>query len=104
LRELGAELQERDLGKDPLSENELRALIGDSDVAEFLNTRTALYRERKMKTNPPTRAEAISLMVQDPNLIKRPIAVKGRARVLGFDADKLRALVTSTSTTNQPRP
>jgi arsenate reductase-like glutaredoxin family protein len=88
-------LQERDLGKDPLSESELQALIGDADIATFLNTRTAIYRAQHMKANPPTKAQAIKLMVQDPNLIKRPIAVKGSARVLGFDADKLRALVAS---------
>jgi arsenate reductase-like glutaredoxin family protein len=95
LRDLGAQLQERDFGKDPLSESELQALIGDADIATYLNTRTPLYRAQNMKTNPPTKAQAIKLMVQDPNLIKRPIAVKGRTRVLGFDADKLRALVTS---------
>jgi arsenate reductase-like glutaredoxin family protein len=33
-------------------------------------------------------------MAQDPNLIKRPIAVKGRTKVIGFDEAKLRALVT----------
>jgi arsenate reductase-like glutaredoxin family protein len=86
-------LQERDLGKNPLSESELQALVGDADIAAFLNTRTAVYRAQHMKANPPTKAQAIKLMAQDPNLIKRPITVKGRARVLGFDADQLRALV-----------
>jgi Spx/MgsR family transcriptional regulator len=95
LRELGAELQERDFGKDPLSESELQTLIGDADIAAYLNTRTSLYRAQNMKANPPTKAQAIKLMVQDPNLIKRPIIVMGQTRVLGFDADKLRALVTA---------
>lgn len=90
---LGASLQERDLGKDPLSETELQALIGEADIGGFLNTRTPLYREQQMKTNPPPKAKAIKLMVQDPNLIKRPIVVKGRTKVLGFDEEKLRALV-----------
>lgn len=95
MRDLGAELQERDLGKDPLGESELRTLIGDSDIAAFLNTRTSMYREQNMKANPPTKAQAIKFMAQDPNLIKRPITLKGRAKVIGFDADKLRALVTA---------
>jgi arsenate reductase-like glutaredoxin family protein len=93
LLSLGAQLQERDLGKAPLSEVELEALIGDADIAGFLNTRTALYRERKMKANPPTRAEAITLMAQDSNLIKRPIVVKGRTKIVGGDQRQLRALV-----------
>ena len=47
-----------------------------------------------MRTNVPTKAEAIRLMVQDPNLIRRPIMVKGQTKVFGFDAEKLRTLVT----------
>jgi arsenate reductase (glutaredoxin) len=51
----------------------------------FLNTRNELYRERKMKESPPSRAEAIALMAKHPNLIKRPILVKGKQILLGFD-------------------
>jgi arsenate reductase-like glutaredoxin family protein len=88
-------LQERDLGKEPLSAAELEALIGGADVAEFLNTRSASYRQQGFKTHPPTKSQAIELMARDPNLIKRPIAVKGGTKVLGFDQAKLRSLVTS---------
>lgn len=86
-------MQERDLGKNPLNKAELEALIGEADVAAFLNTRTALYRERQLKRNPPTKAEAVQLMLQDSNLIKRPIAVQGQTKVLGFDEARLRTLV-----------
>ena len=78
--------EERDLGKEPLSEAELDALIGDTPIAEFLNTRNELYRSKNMKQNPPTRAQALKLMVREPNLIKRPIFRKGGRQVLGFDA------------------
>jgi Spx/MgsR family transcriptional regulator len=93
LRSLGAQLQERDLGKEPLSEAELQALIGTAQITEYLNTRSASYRELGFKSTPPTTAQAIRLMARDPNLIKRPITVKGGRRVLGFDEAKLRALV-----------
>ena len=95
MRDLGAELHERDLGKQPLSEAELQALIGSADVMEFFNTRSASYRAQGFKRQPPSKAQAIKLMAGDPNLIKRPIAVKGSMRVLGFDAAKLRALVST---------
>ncbi len=93
MRDLGAHLQERDLGKEPLSQAELRALIGDADITEFLNIRSTAYRTQGFKQQPPTKAQAIELMAHDPNLIKRPITVKGRLKVLGFDATKLRTLV-----------
>jgi arsenate reductase-like glutaredoxin family protein len=95
LRDLGAHLQERDLGKEPLSENEIDRLIGTADVADFLNTRSALYRARGLKGKPPTKAQAIMLMAQEPNLIRRPITVKGSTKIVGFDAAMLRTLVTS---------
>ncbi len=46
-----------------------------------------------MKENPPARADALTLMSENPNLIKRPILVKGREIVLGFDVEALSGLV-----------
>ena len=60
-------------------------LIGKRDYKEFLNTRNELYRERGMKENPPSRAEALKLMSENPNLIKRPILVDGEKMVLGSE-------------------
>jgi len=68
-----------------LTESELEKLIGARDYKLFLNTRNELYRERKMKENPPSRAEAIRLMAEHPNLIKRPILINGAKIALGFD-------------------
>jgi Arsenate reductase and related proteins, glutaredoxin family len=73
-----------------LTETELSALIGDRDYTLFLNTRNELYREKNMKESPPSRAEAIALMAKHPNLIKRPILVKGKQIFLGFNPDEMR--------------
>lgn len=59
-------------------------MIGSRNHLEFLNTRNASYREWGWKDNPPTRAEAIAQMVQQPNLIKRPILVEEGKITLGF--------------------
>ena len=66
---------------------ELDKLIGKRDYREFLNSRNELYRERDMKTNPPSREEALRLMAAHPNLIKRPILVEGGRMALGFDEE-----------------
>lgn len=68
-----------------MSASELDKLIGSRDYKLFLNSRNELYRERGMAENPPSRAEALRLMSENPNLIKRPILVKGREIVLGYD-------------------
>ena len=83
--ELGAEIESRDLDKAPLSAEEIEALIGDRDYKLFLNTRNELYREKKMAEKPPSRREAIALMSKNPNLIKRPILLRGGQLLLGFD-------------------
>ena len=90
---MGVELETRDLDKERLSEEELEELIGDRDYKGFLNTRNELYRTRKMKEHPPSRAEAIKLMAKEPNLIRRPIALQGSQMVLGFDEAAYRKII-----------
>ena len=83
----GTAFEEREINQSPLSASELDALIGKRNYVEFLNSRNELYRERKMKDKPPSRAEALKLMAAEPNLMKRPILVKGHDVVLGFDEE-----------------
>jgi arsenate reductase-like glutaredoxin family protein len=84
LREKSVDFEEVDLNQG-LSAADLDALIGARDYKEFLNFRNELYRERNMKENPPSRAEALKLMSEHPNLIRRPILVKGKQILLGWD-------------------
>lgn len=91
--ELGAELESRDLDKERLSETELGALIGRRDYKDFLNPRNELYRARKMKENPPSRAEAIKMMAKEPNLVRRPVVIRGSQIQLGFDEEQFKKLV-----------
>ncbi len=92
LLEMGAQLEEHDLGKDRLTAEQLDALIGPRNYLDFLNPRNELYRQRKMKEHPPKRDEALKLMAQEPNLIRRPIVIRGGQMALGFDEDALRKL------------
>jgi arsenate reductase-like glutaredoxin family protein len=94
LLEKGAELEERDLAKDPLTADELDALIGKRNYLDFLNPRNELYRKLKMKEKPPSRAQALKWMSKEPNLIRRPIVIRGGEMVLGYDAEKLAELAT----------
>jgi arsenate reductase (glutaredoxin) len=80
----------RDLDKQRLTEAELDQLIGDRDYKEFLNTRNELFRKRKMKEHPPSRAEAIKLMAKEPNLIRRPLLIRGVHIIFGFDEEAYR--------------
>ena len=90
---MGADLESRDFDKDRLTEAEIDELIGSRDYKEFLNTRNELYRTRKMKEHPPSRAEAIRLMAQEPNLIRRPVVIRDSQMVLGFDEEAYERLL-----------
>jgi arsenate reductase (glutaredoxin) len=93
LEKLGADLELRSLDAQRLSEAEIDKLIGGRDYKKFLNTRNELYRTRKMKDKPPSRAETIKLMAKEPNLIRRPVVIRGQEIVLGYDEDAFRKLV-----------
>ena len=67
-------------------------MIGTRDHLPFLNTRNVLYREMGMKANPPSREDALRLMSENPNLIKRPLSIQGTSVILGFVPDELSAL------------
>jgi arsenate reductase-like glutaredoxin family protein len=76
-----------------LTADELDTLIGKRDYRLFLNSRNEMYRDMGMKENPPGRKEALELMSKNPNLIKRPILVKGAQIVLGYDEEALGEMV-----------
>ena len=92
LAELGIEVEVRDYYKQPLQAAELERLL-PSDPGPMLGTKSPKYKELGLKDRRLSKAEAIALMVEDNNLLKRPILVHPKGTVIGFDAaayEKLR--------------
>ena len=87
------EFAEREYGKNNFSEKELREIIGDGPLENFLNSRTSLYREKNMKQKLPSKDEAIKLMLKDPNLLKRPVFIKGKKKLTGFNESQIKELL-----------
>ena len=87
------EFEERENGKNPFSEKELKDIIGAEPIERFLNTRTPLYREKNMKQKPPSKDEAIKLMLKDSNLLKRPVIIKGKKKLTGFNEAEFKELL-----------
>jgi arsenate reductase-like glutaredoxin family protein len=46
----------------------------------------------KARALPRSKREAIDLMLEQPNLIKRPVVVAGRRAIFGFDKAAYEAL------------
>jgi arsenate reductase-like glutaredoxin family protein len=93
LRSNKIDFEEREYGKNPFSEKELREIIGDEPVENFLNTRTPLYRAKNMKQKPPFKDEAIRLMLKDANLLKRPVFIKGKKKLTRFNETQVKELL-----------
>jgi Spx/MgsR family transcriptional regulator len=89
MEKCGFDLRLRDIGKDRLRADEIENLIGTRDYRTFLNTRNEIYRQKNMKENPPSRAEAIRMIAAEPNLIRRPIIISGDKVLLGFDQESI---------------
>ena len=85
LASLGIAVEIRDYFKAPLTAAELERLLPE-DPAPMLGTKSPKYRELGLKGRTLTKAEAIALMVEDNNLLKRPILVHAAGTVIGFDA------------------
>jgi len=57
------------------------------DAARFLDyvsTRSPVWKQRPL---PRSKKEAIDLMLGNPNLIRRPVLIKGSKVIFGFDKD-----------------
>ncbi|MGF1572725.1 MAG: arsenate reductase family protein [Sumerlaeia bacterium] len=92
LEELGHELDLRDLEQYPPPRSLLETHIDAKNVKAYLNVYSTAYRDHGLKDDPPTKKGAIELMMRDPGLIKRPVTVKGKSAVFGFDEQALKDL------------
>ncbi len=93
--ELGVELEERDFAKAPLSIDELKQLFAGHDPRDFLNPRSPAFKARGLGGKALSAAQALSLMAEEPNLIKRPLTVAGRRIIAGFDREQITAALKS---------
>jgi arsenate reductase-like glutaredoxin family protein len=50
-----------------------------------VSTRSPVFKERPL---PKSKREAIAMMLENPNLIRRPIMIQGSKVVFGFDKEQ----------------
>ncbi len=88
--ELRVELDERDYAKAPLSVAELKELFKGHDPRDFLNPKSPAFKARGLAGKKLTADHALKLMVEEPNLIKRPLVIVGNRIIAGMDRERLR--------------
>jgi arsenate reductase-like glutaredoxin family protein len=76
------EVEERDINRNPPDRAFLERHIDRERFLDFVSTRSPVFKQRPL---PQSKKEAIDLMMQQPNLIKRPILVRDGKVTFGFD-------------------
>ena len=73
-----------DINKEPPSREFLERHVDAERFLDFVSTRSPVFKQRPL---PRSKKEAIALMMENPNLIRRPIVIKGAKVIFGFDKD-----------------
>ena len=84
---------ERDFFKEPFSKAELDELIGDRPFVEFISTRAKSYKITGWDRRSPTKKQAISAMMIDPTLLRRPILIVGKRVIIGWSQKEYATIV-----------
>ena len=89
LRQRGIDVEERDINKRPPPRSFLERHVDARHYLDYVSRRSPVFKQRPL---PASKREAIDLMVEQPNLIKRPVLVDGSRVVFGFDRKAYDAL------------
>lgn len=94
LEGLGADVDRRDYFGDRFTADELRGVLARAGrtPTEMLSTRAKAYRNLGIADRMVSDDELIELMVAEPTLLRRPLAIAGGQSTVGFNADALKAL------------
>lgn len=95
LRESGVDFEKVNYYIEPLNEKKLRDLIKKMGIKprELLRSSESIYRELEIGKKNFSDDEIISLMVEHPDLIQRPIVERGARAVLGRPVENVKALL-----------
>jgi arsenate reductase (glutaredoxin) len=96
LRASGVDFKKVNYYLEPLNERKLRALVKKMGIKprELLRTSESIYRELELGKKELSDDELISLMVEHPDLMQRPIVERGDRAVLGRPTENVKALLT----------
>jgi len=84
----------KDITKEPPPRAFLEKHVGADRFADFVSRRSPVFKDRPL---PASKKDAIDLMLEQPNLIKRPILVAGLKVLFGFDKEEYRRVVGTRS-------
>ena len=81
----GVEVKQIDINQEPPAREFLEQHVDAGRFLDFVSTRSPVFKERPL---PKSKQEAIAMMMENPNLIRRPIMIKGPKVIFGFDKER----------------
>jgi arsenate reductase len=95
LRESGVDFKKLNYYLEPLSEQKLRELVKKMGIKprDLLRTSESIYRELELGKKELSDDELISLMIEHPDLMQRPIVERGDRAVLGRPTENVKAIL-----------
>lgn len=95
LRENDVDFEKVNYYVQPLTKTKLRDLLKKMDLSprELLRKSEPIYRELGLAKDEFTDEQLISLMVENPDLIQRPIVERGSRAVLGRPIENVKILL-----------
>lgn len=82
------DVEDRDINKNPPDRAFLERHVDEAHFLDFVSRRSPVFKTRPL---PRSKKEAIDLMLAQPNLIRRPVLVRGSNAVFGFDKERYRS-------------
>lgn len=89
LLQKGVELVERDFFQDRFSEDELRSLIDDTALTELFSWNSPSYKKLGLEREDLDDDHLISMMLEEPRLIRRPLTFVEGTLIIGSDENAL---------------
>jgi arsenate reductase-like glutaredoxin family protein len=85
IRQGGITLDIQDISREPLTENQIRRLLGHFNLAHFLNPMSPAYKKNNLDQSIPGREEIVKMISEDHTLLRRPIIKNTRLLTVGLD-------------------
>ena len=95
LRESNIDFEKVNYYTEPLTKKKLRELLTKMKLTprDILRTREPIYKELGLAEKKLTDDQLISLMIEHPDLLQRPIVERGDRAVLARPAEVVRAIL-----------
>jgi arsenate reductase-like glutaredoxin family protein len=87
----GVQLEERDYFKNPFSESEIRELAQSDSISAMFARRSPSLKKLGLADKELSDAEMVSLMLQEPRLVRRPLVIMDGKMLVGANIKAVEA-------------